>query len=821
MRAPILSFIIAFLFAVTVPLAYAASSPNDLATIKAAIMADPRAAGMSADQIDRMAAALTAQAQQQGVAADDILWRPTVSAPPLQHESAFFLPGILGGAAALVATAFFLRRRKTTLTSSINTPPQRGASVLAAMVFIALVGLVAGGLQALAPSVAMNERQAASGVLAFDLPTPMGKGSGVELKKVPPLNAPVTTSGEGASGSAGKDKASAKKPAEPGINQDCKPGYVHIINIDKANPRPQDNKVDCFKNQSNVGATDRDRQDKKLVTFSYDPKCEKPTPLHSHQCRVLACDNPSGSTSGKTGSSGSTSGTSDSCRVVGTCDTTKPETCGNLNKAVRSPTKQNIMDATGQSPDSTNKTDMQKLLNGPSSKLPGGDVIANAFDPQRNEELRKNAEDIAAAERQSDELKRKKFFCEQDIGVCATDSGKTSELARIDQESKPLAERMAGLKQKQAQLAPTEAPPLPPRRPDCFTNCTNTPPTPGTKTPAATPPPSDGQQTFGPAAGPDTPSRGTGGIGDMLKNLFGGGGQQQGGGQRGGGQGGGMGGGQGAGGQNPYQQQMCPSSYQCQGNMLVYRTPQCQTQPMQQCQYGCDQTGTQCAQQPAPYGRGTDGQPCPQPPAKPDASQCSAGVWQALSSTNNGCTTGWKCSTSDSPAAKTPTATLACAPQVADVNTPLSITYSCSAGTVTATGFTLPDNQLSGTITTQIAAPPTGSNLITYGITCTNQGLTAGAQCNVQVARPSIVLVANPKVVASGQSSAVGWVTSGMRACTISSPDMPDFTAANANNASINGIVTTSPITTTVNVILSCTTLGGATRSASTTVSVN
>jgi hypothetical protein len=49
---------------------------------------------------------------------------------------------------------------------------------------------------------------------------------------------------------------------------------------------------------------------------------------------------------------------------------------------------------------------------------------------------------------------------------------------------------------------------------------------------------------------------------------------------------------------------------------------------------------------------------------------------------------------------------------------------------------------------------------------------------------------------------------------------MPDFTAANANNTSVNGMASTSPITTSVNILLRCNTLGGATKVATTTITV-
>ncbi|OGG57499.1 hypothetical protein A2853_04025 [Candidatus Kaiserbacteria bacterium RIFCSPHIGHO2_01_FULL_55_17] len=54
-----------------------ASAPETLsATIRAAILSDPRSANMSEVDIDAMVAALAAEAQAKGVSSNDILWQP-------------------------------------------------------------------------------------------------------------------------------------------------------------------------------------------------------------------------------------------------------------------------------------------------------------------------------------------------------------------------------------------------------------------------------------------------------------------------------------------------------------------------------------------------------------------------------------------------------------------------------------------------------------------------------------------------------------------------------------------------------------------------
>lgn len=54
-----------------------AEENSDLeATVRAAILSDPRTAQMSEAEIDAMVAALAAEAETQGVTSEDIIWRP-------------------------------------------------------------------------------------------------------------------------------------------------------------------------------------------------------------------------------------------------------------------------------------------------------------------------------------------------------------------------------------------------------------------------------------------------------------------------------------------------------------------------------------------------------------------------------------------------------------------------------------------------------------------------------------------------------------------------------------------------------------------------
>lgn len=268
--------------------------------------------------------------------------------------------------------------------------------------------------------------------------------------------------------------------------------------------------------------------------------------------------------------------------------------------------------------------------------------------------------------------------------------------------------------------------------------------------------------------------------------------------------------------QNPFPNGTCMPSYVCSNNSLYFRNSQCVDQLSQTCQYGCQ--GTQCA--PAPQTQ------CPPAPAQPSASACPNGTWQEQRqtiSTGASCVTGWKCVTAPigttTPPVPEPTALLSCQPRVADIGMEIAITYTCgNASSSVAVGFST-GGQTSGSTTT-IASAPAGTNTITYGLTCINQDKTARAQCVVQVGRPSIVLVANPKTVKEGEASSVGWITSGMQSCVVSSPDLPEFTAENADKTNVNGTAPTPPLTKNANIVLKCATLGGGERTATTSITV-
>lgn len=326
----------------------------------------------------------------------------------------------------------------------------------------------------------------------------------------------------------------------------------------------------------------------------------------------------------------------------------------------------------------------------------------------------------------------------------------------------------------------------------------------------------------------------------------------------------------------------CATRYICSGGVLYYQssnlnpvngymTTQCQTQVVQRCAYGCASLSggnsasnglggvmsvigglfggnsaantnasnscaysSQSAQTQNPLGLGDLGkllfggdddesqtQSCPRAPSQPDASQCTSGSWRPTSAMQNGCTTGWQCVSSTGGGASNPkpTAQLTCTPQIVESGSPVKLNFTCGNSTASrGTGFDT-GGAPSGTATA-VASPPEGENLATYTLTCLNQSVTTSAQCRVQINKSQIILVTNPSKVTSGETSLIGWITSGMKSCTVSSLEQQDFTTRNAGNTSVNGAATTSPITGLTHFQLDCQTHSGTIKTAVTTVSL-
>src|SRR3989344_5068784 len=326
--------------------------------------------------------------------------------------------------------------------------------------------------------------------------------------------------------------------------------------------------------------------------------------------------------------------------------------------------------------------------------------------------------------------------------------------------------------------------------------------------------------TFTPGPCPQQPPKQQNPIQDLMKSL----GKMFGGGAKPGGAGGGS---------PPPQPQQPPQ--QCSTDSAAYQQQQQQYQQQQQqynyqlqqynyqqqlnqynsTYYGNNSVLPPPPMQPRPSPPSTGNQ-CQSQPQQPPASSCTVGTWRATYS--GVCITGWQCIPNTSEP-QIPKAQLSCEPQVADVGMSLNISYSCSAGTASSNGFKV-TTQPSGSATTIVTNPPAGTNTATHALTCTHEGKTAGAQCSVQVNRPSIILVANPKTAAAGGTSLLGWLTTGMQSCTVSSPDQADFTARNSSNTSVNGAATTSPITSQARFLLHCETISGGTKDATTTIRV-
>lgn len=224
----------------------------------------------------------------------------------------------------------------------------------------------------------------------------------------------------------------------------------------------------------------------------------------------------------------------------------------------------------------------------------------------------------------------------------------------------------------------------------------------------------------------------------------------------------------------------------------------------------------QPAPAPAPAPGASQSAQCPTPPVQPDPSGCSGGSWRPTY--NGACVANWQCvgGTIDIPLI----AQITCDPSIVDARANLNIFYSCSTGTSAGAGFSTGGAQ-SGVTTVAVQDPPPNTNTSVYGIQCTSGTRTATKQCTVQVGKPSLVFVVNPEKVKSGNAATLGWVSTGMRSCVVSSPDLSVFTADNALKTNVNGVATTPALTSATRFLLHCMTQGGSTRDATSTVSIS
>jgi len=168
-----------------------------------------------------------------------------------------------------------------------------------------------------------------------------------------------------------------------------------------------------------------------------------------------------------------------------------------------------------------------------------------------------------------------------------------------------------------------------------------------------------------------------------------------------------------------------------------------------------------------------------------------------------------------------PKAQISCQPKIADTGMQVSLSYACQNSTTSSgKGFTT-GGALSGSATSTTSVPASGSTTNSYALTCSNEGRTDTAECTVNVNRPSIVLVANPKNIDDGDTSTIGWVTGAMEKCIISSPTLSEFTEDNKNNTSTSGSAKTPELDENTEFVLKCTTKAGGTKTATTTVEVD
>ena len=227
----------------------------------------------------------------------------------------------------------------------------------------------------------------------------------------------------------------------------------------------------------------------------------------------------------------------------------------------------------------------------------------------------------------------------------------------------------------------------------------------------------------------------------------------------------------------PYAPGSCSAGTVCGNNIQYVRDTQCVDQELRRCQFGCKTNPTVSGSVPAI------------PTACADAPNTAAS-----------CTL----SASPSTVARGATTTLSWT------------TTNARSASITPGIGSVPAN---GTRVVQVSGPTVYSMTVVG-----SQGAGANASCvtNVRVSEPAvraaIILVANPKFVRAGERATLGWITTGMRTCVISSPQFPAFTAEHSERTAVFGTATTPVLRARANFILSCMSAGGVSRAATTTI---
>ncbi len=699
---------------------------------------------------------------------------------------------------------------------------QRGYSILPALALVAVLGLVAAGIERVSPTIsrpALTAQAGAPQMQTLQTASVSGALAAVDPNATPPSGTPAagtTATKDDLQSKAPKDCDAAKEKAleknddgQVSTTDEGKKGTLDTCfgAVLKEGKKPSKDKAD-YECVGRVGQAIF--KDGKVTAIT------KPSRLAKQgECKISVC-RPAPVQSGGSNTAAADAPANSAAQPGYKCEPTQLFKGG----------IQSTPPPSGQSADK-GPTLTQTTGNTPPTPLDprGQQELNNAFKQEAEatqQQIQKNNEAI-------DGIKKFKEDCKPNPDECGNSilSAKEEEQKKLEDQNKALKDRMDQLAASQVALAPVPCPAGQARTTggDCATVCRvgespgrdgcyqapgvtpppalRPPPPPAGPPPGAVPPPPNNATGFGNGSG-------AGGLGSFLGGLASALGKA-------------------AGTPQPPQQpaQQCSTDpniyaqqqqqYQQQMQQYNYQLQQYNYQQQQQ-QYNSSYYGAQSyaapppqPMQPQPCSPSTS-QQCTAQPQQPPASSCSVGYWKPTYSGT--CITNWQCTSTEQLKAE-----ISCQPKVADPGMTLAISYACSSGVATSTAFTV-TAQSAGSATATVAVPPAGTNTATYGLTCIDGSKTAGAQCSVQVSKASIILVANPRTVPANGVSLLGWITTGMKSCVVSSADQADFTARNFSNTSPNGTATTSPISSQATFLLHCETLAGGTKDATTTVAI-
>jgi len=160
------------------------------------------------------------------------------------------------------------------------------------------------------------------------------------------------------------------------------------------------------------------------------------------------------------------------------------------------------------------------------------------------------------------------------------------------------------------------------------------------------------------------------------------------------------------------------------------------------------------------------------------------------------------------------TPTLICVPNIVDEGEEVIIMWACRDGAYKATSSNLATED---TTVGSVRVTPTVDT--TYTLECVNNMDdvdNTSASCEVEVAKPALAIIATPRSVSSGGTTAISWKTKDTNSCVVSSDNHRNFQKRGVEGEAVSPTLTTNTVFT-----VKCETVTGVIEERSVSVGVN